>query len=350
MIEKIKTNLNINNSFIGVDNYYHYFYKITNLVNNHFYYGVHSTKNLYDGYIGSGTRLHKAYKKYGFNSFIKEVIEYFNTEEEMLEKELEVVNEDLILNNECYNIAIGGGKSLFNKVITKNCKGEIFKVSLNDSRLYTGELIGVAKNTVTVKDKEGNNYRIPIETFNKNKNIFCGVTTGKVIVHDSNMNTFLIDVNDNRYKSGEFTFLLKTINKDITTVRDKDNNTYRINKNDIRLKTGEFVGITKGKLIMLKDDVIKFINPDELEQYEKDGWINTNKSKGKLIMLKDDVIKLINPDELEQYEKDGWKKGSNYKSCLGKIAINKYGNRKFINPDEFEQYEKDGWKKGLKSK
>ena len=44
---------------------YHYFYKITNVINNHYYYGIHSTDDLNDGYMGSGTRLHYAYKKYG---------------------------------------------------------------------------------------------------------------------------------------------------------------------------------------------------------------------------------------------------------------------------------------------
>lgn len=39
---------------------YHYFYKITNTINNKYYYGVHSTDNLNDGYMGSGTVIRMA--------------------------------------------------------------------------------------------------------------------------------------------------------------------------------------------------------------------------------------------------------------------------------------------------
>ena len=58
---------------------YNYFYKITNNLNNHFYYGIHSTNDLEDGYMGSGTRLHYAYKKYGIDNFSKEILKYFET-------------------------------------------------------------------------------------------------------------------------------------------------------------------------------------------------------------------------------------------------------------------------------
>ena len=75
---------------------YNYFYKITNNLNNHFYYGIHSTNDLEDGYMGSGTRLNYAYKKYGIENFTKEILKFFDTREECAEYEAEMVTEELI--------------------------------------------------------------------------------------------------------------------------------------------------------------------------------------------------------------------------------------------------------------
>jgi hypothetical protein len=87
---------------------YHYFYKITNKINNHFYYGVHNTSNLNDGYMGSGSRLWYAYKKYGIENFTKEILKFFDSSDEAFKYEAEIVNEELIKNDDCYNIQPGG--------------------------------------------------------------------------------------------------------------------------------------------------------------------------------------------------------------------------------------------------
>ena len=103
---------------------YHYFYKITNLINGKFYYGVHNTNKLDDGYMGSGTRLQLAYKKYGIENFSKEILKFFDTAKEAFEYEAEIVNESLTQDNNCYNISIGGdtwkkGEGFTNKVVVK---------------------------------------------------------------------------------------------------------------------------------------------------------------------------------------------------------------------------------------
>jgi hypothetical protein len=48
---------------------FYYFYKITNKINGKYYYGVHSTNNIEDGYMGSGVVITKAYEKYGIGNF-----------------------------------------------------------------------------------------------------------------------------------------------------------------------------------------------------------------------------------------------------------------------------------------
>lgn len=87
----------------------HIVYKITNLINNKYYIGVHSTNNIYDNYMGSGNLIKDAIKKYGVSVFIKEILYIYDTRKEALNKEYELVNIKIINDINCYNIAIGGG-------------------------------------------------------------------------------------------------------------------------------------------------------------------------------------------------------------------------------------------------
>lgn len=87
---------------------FYYFYKITNTINGKFYYGVHETDNLNDGYMGSGIAIRKAYKKYGIENFQKEILNFFNNSEEMYAYEEKIVTNELVNNQQCYNMIIGG--------------------------------------------------------------------------------------------------------------------------------------------------------------------------------------------------------------------------------------------------
>jgi len=87
---------------------YHYIYKITNTLNNKFYYGKHSTINLEDNYMGSGYSIKNAIKKYGKLNFVKEILCFCNSESDVYELEELVVTEEEVKNNMCYNRTIGG--------------------------------------------------------------------------------------------------------------------------------------------------------------------------------------------------------------------------------------------------
>ena len=159
---------------------YNYFYKITNNINNHFYYGVHCTDNLDDGYMGSGTRLHYAYKKYGMENFTKEILKYFDTAQEAYEYEAEIVTENLTADKNCYNISLGGIIPLStNKICVKykNTK-EFFMIDKNEydneiydtpwtNRCHTKEQRSKIRQKMTPKNSS--NPRIWISKENKTK-------------------------------------------------------------------------------------------------------------------------------------------------------------------------------------
>lgn len=83
-------------------------YRTTNTVNGKCYIGVHQTVNEDDGYLGSGRILRQAVRKYGRESFRREIMFRCSTPEEMFTREREVVTEDFVARPDTYNTKVGG--------------------------------------------------------------------------------------------------------------------------------------------------------------------------------------------------------------------------------------------------
>lgn len=94
-------------------------YITINLCNGKFYIGVHKTNpEIFDGYIGCGVRnkgdanlntpLHRAIRKYGYENFKRTTISVFDTKDEALNLEKQIVTERLVRSKFCYNATIGG--------------------------------------------------------------------------------------------------------------------------------------------------------------------------------------------------------------------------------------------------
>ena len=113
-------------------------YKIVNIQNGKFYIGVHRTNDVNDDYMGSGTLIKRAIKKHGVENFKKEILEFFETEDEMLKREEEIVTYEFIKENNVYNIMPGGnygsekrnGLTFKNKHHTQKSKDKIRKKSI----------------------------------------------------------------------------------------------------------------------------------------------------------------------------------------------------------------------------
>ena len=100
---------------------YHFIYKTTCKVTENYYYGMHSTDNLDDGYLGSGTRISRSIKKYGPENHSIEKLEFLPNRKKLKEREAEIVNEDLINDPLCMNLQTGGGGGFINEEHRLKC-------------------------------------------------------------------------------------------------------------------------------------------------------------------------------------------------------------------------------------
>lgn len=87
---------------------HHYLYRVTNLINDRFYIGVHSTHNLKDSYLGSGKRIKAEVKKYGELNFVREILSVHQNREEVLNAEKEILTAEILSDPKCLNLKHGG--------------------------------------------------------------------------------------------------------------------------------------------------------------------------------------------------------------------------------------------------
>jgi len=116
-------------------------YETINLINGKKYRGMHKTSNIEDGYLGSGYAFENAIKKHGKDNFKREILEYCNSYEELIEKEKIYVDDEWVKDSSNYNLKTGGQNY---GILSKDSKK---KISETLKRKYeSGEIISVGPN------------------------------------------------------------------------------------------------------------------------------------------------------------------------------------------------------------
>lgn len=86
---------------------FHYIYKTTRF-DGKYYIGLHSTDDLDDGYLGSGTKLWNSIRRHGKDKHVREILEFLPSRLALRRREREIVNEELLNDPLCMNLSLGG--------------------------------------------------------------------------------------------------------------------------------------------------------------------------------------------------------------------------------------------------
>ena len=94
---------------IKITNPYGFIYIITNMINGKKYIGQKMFKYNWQNYLGSGTHIKYAIKKYGKENFNREIVAIVYSKEELNELEIEFIKlHNAVNNDEYYNLSTGG--------------------------------------------------------------------------------------------------------------------------------------------------------------------------------------------------------------------------------------------------
>ena len=150
---------------------FHYIYRITNKLNGKFYIGMHSTDNMDDGYFGSGKRLGYSVVKHGKENHEMEILEHYFSREELAAREKELVNKELLQNETCMNISLGGegGGNWANAVFDVHARNakcrEKFKQKLSADSEFKQKFQSIANENLLSIESQSKARETKIEKF-----------------------------------------------------------------------------------------------------------------------------------------------------------------------------------------
>lgn len=266
---------------------YYTVYKIQNMVNGKIYIGIHATDYPDDGYMGSGILIRRAVKKYGIENFTKTLLYIFNNPDEMIMMETIIVNEHFCTRNDTYNITPGGlgGSNIKScgTLTVKDAEGHYSRVSIDDPRYQSGELVSAATGTVNVKDMDGNAFNVSVTDPRYVSGELVHTASGTVGVRDANGNCFRVLLNDPRYLSGELIHIVKGLSRTTGSFSGRKHSSETRRKlSEIAKSRCKLQGNAQKDTVWIYNDILKLskkIKRDELETFINNGWIKGRRIK-----------------------------------------------------------------------
>lgn len=147
----------------------HYIYKTSCDVTNRYYVGMHSTNDLNDGYMGSGRRLRASIRKHGEDNHTKEVLEFYDSRELLIEAEKKAITPEMIGDNNCMNL-MGGGEGGFiseeQQRYRSSCAGKALAAKRKDDPELNERYLKMASDNFKRAHSEG---KIKYDTFTGRK-------------------------------------------------------------------------------------------------------------------------------------------------------------------------------------
>ena len=317
----------------------YYVYKTTNLVNGKIYIGYHVSDDIEnDRYLGSGDKLKLAIKKYGKHNFVREILFELSSFQEMIDKEMEIVNEEFLKRDDVYNVVRGGG-GCFKFEPTHN-KDKVCVYSPITDKLYYIEKSQLQE-FLDAGWRYGNNTK-------GNKNCIQKDGVIKYVTND----VLHEWVADGWIKSN-------TTKDKICVTKTADNSLRYITKDLLEdyLKNGFVIGnyqsgVNKNRIYITKNQKNKRISETELDGFLKNGWKLGRYQKSDIIKRMYNPItnelKNVKLKECETYIKAGWRYGVNYMNGnKNSIYVTRNKNNKRVPPSELDKYLSDGWVRGM---
>lgn len=265
-------------------------YRVTNLINNKVYVGAHSTNDLNDKYMGSGKLIIKAIRKYGSENFTKDILYIFDNENDMFQKEQEIVNEWFVKQTNNYNLRQGGlgnirGFNTYYNTVTE----EYESLHKDDIKIKDGVAVNMTVGKITAI-KNGEFTLVDMKEFISDDSI-VGVCKGKVPVFLKGTDKCIqIDVEEYRKnkhlytntlsKNGNISVIDKnSVRRRVTRdIYKSDESLTSINKGYVSSKniiTGEIIRVPK-EIFDLSDNLVGVTKGDSNGKYYYQIYNNLN--------------------------------------------------------------------------